>query len=324
AGGRIRIVSAVDGTIRTLNGSVFQGDTGSAVNAVFFDPRGVSVDNSGNLYIADTNNQRVRKVSATDGTINTIAGRGVTGSANDTSAVAATTASLNNPNCAATDAAGNVFIADRSNNRVRKVDPTGNITTVAGGGTGNAPPDGVLATNAILSGPRCVALDNLGNLYIADTGNNAIRKVDATGVITTLAGIFVQDPRPSANGAWVGTNGPQFLAVREDGPTRQTTNSPSGDGGPGTSAYLDGPEGISVDTQGSKLYIADTGNHTVRVINLNSGVITMVAGGATDGSSDGTPGGITPPTGSIGPAELTRLNTPSAVAADGSGNVFIA
>jgi DNA-binding beta-propeller fold protein YncE len=353
AGGRIRIVAATDGTIRTLNGSVYQGDNGAAANAVFQDPRGVSVDAAGNVYVADTLNQRVRKVSATDGTINTIAGRGVTGSANDTTAVAATTASLNNPNCAAVDASGSVFIADRSNNRVRKVDSTGNITTVAGGGTGNAPTDGILATNAILSGPRCVSLDNLGNLFIADTGNNAIRKVDANGIITTIAGTFIQHPVPSQNGAWVGVTGPTFLAVNNAGPVAIQQNSPSGDGGlavcfqpvpvpPATTStatcsqfgtagstevfnsYLNGPQGISVDPTGIKLYIADTGNHTVRVLNLNSGVITMVAGGYTDNSSDGTPTGITPPTGSIGPAELTRINTPSAVAADASGNVFIA
>ena len=150
-------------------------------------PNAVAVDSFGVIYIADTNNQRIRKVSATDGTINTVAGRGVTGSANDTAPAAATTASLNNPNCAAVDASGNIFIADRSNNRVRKVDGTGNITTVAGGGSGNAPTDGILATNAVLNGPRCVALDNLGNLYIADTLNNRVRKVTG-GIISTVAG----------------------------------------------------------------------------------------------------------------------------------------
>ena len=261
ASGRVRIVDASNGSIRSLNGNVYAGDYSSAGNAVFNDPRGVSVDGAGNVFIADTSNQRIRKVTASDGTISTVAGRGVAANAGDGGAAA--TASLNNPNCAAVDLAGSIYIADRSNNRVRKVDSSGNISTVAGGGTGNVSPEGILATTAILNGPRCVALDNLGNLFIADTGNNAVRKVDVNGIITTVAGIWIQNPLPSANGAWIGVNGPQFVATDNGGPSRQGTNSPDGDGGPATAAYLNGPQGVAVDTQGTKLYIADTGNHAV-------------------------------------------------------------
>src|SRR5262249_38514430 len=150
-------------------------------------------------------------------------------------------------------------IADRSNNRVRKVDASGNITTIAGGGSNTVAPSGTLATSVTLSGPRCVALDNLSNLYIADTGNNAVRKVDVNGIITTVAGIFVQNPVPgTANGTWTGATGAVFLGLNNNGIQSFNSNDPNGDGGPGTSAYLNGPQGIAV--QGTKLYIADTGN----------------------------------------------------------------
>jgi DNA-binding beta-propeller fold protein YncE len=204
------------------------------------------------------------------------------------------------------------------------VDSNGNITTFAGGGTGNPATDGILATTAILNAPRCVALDNLGNLYIADTGNNAVRKVDANRIITTVAGQWVQSPIPADNNKWVGVIGPTFLAINHTGFIRISTNEPGGDGGPATSAYLNGPQGIAVDPQGTSLYIADTGNQAIREVYLNTGIITLVAGGYTDGGSDGAPASLTVPAGSIGPGELTRLNTPSAVAADAAGNVFIA
>src|SRR5262249_53849423 len=146
-------------------------------------------------------------------------------------------------------------------------------------------------------------------LYIADTGNNTVRKVDTNGIITTVAGQWIQNPLPNpigaaipscpaAQGCWIGVNGPAFVAINNSGYTRQTTNEPSGDGGPGTSAYRNGPRGIALDSTGTKLYIADTGNHAVREVNLNPGIIRLVAGGYPDGSSDGAPGGLPVPAGS--------------------------
>ena len=252
---RIRKVS-VGGTITTvagMGGRGFSGDGGPATSASLYGPYGVAVDAFGNLYIADTENRRIRKVSV-GGTITTVAGNGGKGFSGDGGP--ATSASLYTPQAVALDASGNLYIADLNNNRIRKVSVGGTITTVAGDGQVRSSGDGGPATSASLHWPSGVALDLAGNLYIADEGNNRVRKVSVGGTITTVAG----------SGVFAGF---------------------SGDGGPATSAVLYHPCGVAVDASGN-LYIADLGNFRVRKVSA-AGTITTVAGGGTSYPGDGGP-----------------------------------
>ena len=207
------------------------------------------MDGAGNLYISDQSNQRIRKVTAATGIITTVAGNGTAGYSGDGGP--ATSAELNFPAGVAVDSAGNLYIADYNNSVIRKVHTSGIMTTVAGNGTGGYSGDSGPATSAELYLPIGVAVDGAGNLYIADTGNQHIRKVDASGIITTVAG-----------------NG---------------TAGYSGDGGLAISAQLDRPTSAAVDSAGN-LYIADTGNQRIRKVNA-SGIITTVAGNGTNGYS---------------------------------------
>ena len=236
---RVRKISG--GVITTVagNGSYgFSGDGGPATNAQLLNPHGLAVDSAGNLYIADTLNLRIRKVSR--GVITTIAGDGTYGEGGDGGP--AISAQLNMPYGVAVDAAGNVYIADESNNRIRKVSNRA-ITTIAGNGTYGYSGDGGPATAAQLNWPRAVAVDSAGNIYIADTESNRIRKVSA-GVITTVAG-----------------NG---------------TRDFDKDKVPATSAPLNWPQSVAVDAAGN-LYIADSFNNRVRKVSKD-GIITTVAG----------------------------------------------
>ena len=177
---------ADDWIIETVaGGSSYRGDGGAAVAALLRFPEGVAVDGAGNLYIADRNAQRIRKVDAA-GVISTVAGDGTRGYGGDGGPAVA--AQLDWPEGVALDGAGNLYIADVNNNRIRKVDAAGAISTVAGDGTQGFGGDGGPATAAQLNRPTGVALDGAGNLYIAEWSNRRIRKVDAAGAISTVAG----------------------------------------------------------------------------------------------------------------------------------------
>jgi uncharacterized protein (TIGR03437 family) len=269
----IRKVS--EGIISTVAGNGiagFSGDGGPAVSASLNGPSGIALDAAGNLYIADFNNNRVRKVSG--GTITTVAGNGQAAFSGDGGP--ATSASLNSPWGVAVDSQVNLYISDLNDNHVRKVSG-GRISTVAGNGQAAFSGDGGLATSAALNGPEGLALDSAGNLYIADLVNNRVRKV-SDGIITTVAGD--------------GTQG--FF----------------GDGGPATSAWLDWPAGIAVDAAGN-LLIADFYNYRIRKV--SGGIITTIAGNGYNGfSGDG------------GLATLASLSNPNWVAEDSAGNVYIA
>lgn len=210
----------------------YNGDGISATSAGIL-AFGVALDAAGNMYIADTYDHRIRKVSAATGLISTVAGNGTPGYNGD--GIAATAAELYYPNSVRVDAAGNLYIADTDNNRIRMVTAsTGLISTVAGNGTAGFSGDGSAARSAELSSPDAIALDSAGTIYIADYGNNRIRMVTtSTGIITTVAG-----------------NG---------------TAGFSGDSGPATSAELSGPGGVAVDSFGN-VYIADSGNKRIRVL----------------------------------------------------------
>jgi len=298
--------SAAQGTITTVAGNGtygFSGDGGPATNAALRAPYGVAVDTSGNLFIADTRNHRVRKVDAS-GTITTVAGNGIRGFSGDGGP--ATSATLNEASGVAVDTSGNLFIADMSNNRVRKVDASGTITTVAGNGTRGFFGDGGPATSATLYEPSGVAVDTSGNLFIADMWNNRVRKVDAFGLITTVAGSGQADistggvPYPLACPSPLGLLCVPYVAV-----------SLLGDGGPAVAARLSAPTSVTIDDAGN-LFIADTRHYRIRKVDA-SGLITTVAGDGTEGfSGDG------------GPATSARLSYPYGVAVDTFGNLFIA
>ncbi|MBV7329405.1 hypothetical protein KFU94_14375 [Chloroflexi bacterium TSY] len=233
---RIRKVDATTGLITTVAGSGTAGDGGDdglVTEAQLRRPADVAVDDTGNLFIADTGNHRIRKVDAMTGLITTVAGSHVSGYNGDDRP--ATDARLRSPTGIAVDSRGNLFIADRDNHRIRKVDATtGLITTIAGTGVIGDSGDNGLAINAQLQFPSGVTMDRGDNLFIADTGNQRIRKVDTiTGFITTVAGSGIQ-----------GYNS---------------------DGGLAASADLNNPTDLAVDSKGD-LFIADRENHRIRQV----------------------------------------------------------
>ena len=326
--------SAGDLTITTVaGGGSSLGDGGAATAAQLNNPRGIAVDWAGNLYIADTWNDRIRKVD-TAGLITTVAGSGTNGFSGDGGA--ATSARLNYPYGVTPDGAGNLYIADSRNHRIRKVDTAGNISTVAGTGTAGFSGDGDEATAAQLNLPGSVVLDRLGNLYIADRLNHRIRKVDTAGVISTVAGssttgAFGGDGGAAtaarlydSSGVALDRSGNLYIADRDNRRIRKVdtagvittvagigTGGSLGDGGAATAARLNSPIDVAVDWAGN-LFIADDDSHRIRKVDT-AGVITTVAGDGTAGfSGDG------------GAAVAARLNAPEGVAMDRLGNLYIA
>ena len=253
----VREVVKTTGTITTIAGTGaegFAGDGGAATSAVLDTPTGVAVDTSGNIYIADSHNNRIRKVSG--GTITTVAGTGTAGFGGDNAAAIA--ASLSLPSAVAVGPGGSLYIADTNNHRIRMVTGT-TITTVAGNGEELYAGDGGTALAASLDLPTGVAVDTSGKVYIADRHNQRVRMVDTSGNISTVAG----------SGAVTFAGG--F----------------SGDGSNGTAAMLSKPSGVSVDPSGN-VYIADTDNQRIR--RLGSGTIVTVAGSGDQGfGGDGGP-----------------------------------
>ncbi len=280
---RIRMINAVTGVITTVAGcgisgqqDNFSGDGGPATAAHLYFPNTLAFDQAGNMYICDQSNERIRKVN-TSGVITTFAGNGTAGFVDN---VPATNAEFGNPTGVAVDKAGNVYISDNNNHCIRKVDATtGIIKTVAGNGFAGYSGDGGPATSAQLNHPYDVAVDGSGSLYISDGVNYCIRKVDAMGNISTVAG-----------------NG---------------TAGFSGDGGPAVDAQMRAAWGIKVDSAGDIL-IADDDNQRIRLVHTD-GMINTIAGNGTAGySGDG------------GPATAARLAYPKGVAYDGTGNLYIA
>jgi len=265
-------------TISTFagNGTAgFSGDGGQATQAEINRVVGLAADAAGNIYLADQNNNRVRKVD-TNGVITTFAGTGVAGYSGDGGQAAA--AELNGPLGVCVAPSGSIYVNDEGNGRVREISTSGTITTVAGNGSGVSSGDGGPATAAGMVIPIRCAVDSSGNLFIVDQGAFRIRKVDGSGTITTYAG---------------------------------TVQGFSGDGGPATQAEMNNPTAAAVDVSGN-LYVTDQFNQRIRRIDASSGTITTVAGN-----------GNIAYVGDGGAATSASLNYPGGIVVDSSGALFI-
>ena len=347
--GNLLICDPDNNRIRKVNQlgimSTFAGQSGlfgegyTATNAELCTPANVCTDATGNVYLVDYYNNRVRKLDVTTGTITTVAGSGIAGYMFSFTGDGgpATLANMYNPAGVAVDAAGNIYIADQGNSRIRKVEAaTGIITTFAGNGTAGFSGDGGAAITAKLQNPSGVAVDTSGNVYIADEFNSRIRKVNALGIISTVAGTgtagFSGDSGP-ATGAKISypadiatdLSGNLYIADRGNSCVRKvnisgiissltlynTTGGYSGDGGPSVTAELNFPSGIKADVYGN-VFISDGLNNRIRMINT-SGIINTVAGNGIAGfSGDG------------GLATSAKLNGSTGIAVDDNGSMYIA
>lgn len=314
--------------------SGFNLESGSGLASQLYTPETVALDNSGNLYIADKGNHRIRKVTRS-GLISTVAGNGQLGSSGDGGL--AINATMNQPNGVAVDGSGNSYLSDTNNHRIRKVNSVGLITTIAGTGINGFSGDGGQGTQAELDTPGGLALDNAGNLLIADANNHRIRKLNlSTGVITTIAGNgygFGGDGGQAANAQLnfptsvaMDKNGNLYISDTSNNQVRKVTAAGiisrfagtgfkgfSGDGGQANLAQFSAPGGLTVDVAGN-LYVTDQSNNRVRKIALD-GTISTVAGNGNTASTTTDEGGT---------ALNAALNAPAGVAVDAAGNMFIA
>ncbi len=334
------VATFIPGTITTVAGNaawIYAGDGAGATSSSIFLPFGIAADVAGNLFLADSSNNRIRRVDAVTGIISTIAGNGLTGYTGDGGL--AISAALSGPSSVTLDAAGNLYFSDSGNNVVRRIDAfTGIISTVAGSSSLHGySGDGLLATHAALNGPNGLALDAAGDLYIADTANNVVRLVNAaSGIIGTVAGTgiagFSGDSGPalsaSLNNPWslaLASTGELYIADQNNQRIRKVSSGGiistfagigstgfSGDLGPATQAQLDVPSGVVLDVAGN-LYIADSGNNRVRKVGAQTGTITTIAGNG--GQSFG---------GDYGPATQGGLYGPYGLTLDNQGSLFIA
>jgi sugar lactone lactonase YvrE len=315
--------AAAEAVVSTFAGSGTSGaadGTGSA--ASFYIPLGVAVDASGTLYVADTENNEIRRITAA-GVVSTFAGSTSAGSSNG----AGSAASFSGPSGVAIDSTGNVYVADQNNQLIRKISPAGVVSTLAGSGSGGAA-DGN-GTAASFRNPSGIAVDATGNVYVADAGNNEIRKITSSGDVSTLAGSTaagaVNGTGSAASfsaptGVAVDASGNVYVADSNNNEIRKitpkavvTTLAGSGSSGSvdgtGAAASFSSPEGLTSDAFGN-VYVADSFGEKIRKITPGGGVTTL-AGSGTQGSTNGT-----------GTAALFR--GPGGIAIDASGNIFVA
>ncbi|HTQ27514.1 MAG TPA: NHL repeat-containing protein [Puia sp.] len=310
------------GLVTTLAGPNFLIGNVASNTASFNGPRGVAVDANGNVYVADQNNNMIRKISPT-GEVTTLAGNGTKGSSNGVG----TSATFAQPEGIAVDGSGNLYVADFGNNMIRKISPTGSVSTLAGNGTaGSANGAGNAAT---FDGPTGIAVDQIGNVYVADYTNNLIRLISSSGVVRTLAGsgtagstngVATLASFNNPAGITVDAGGNAYVAdsrnqlIRMISPSAVVTTL-AGTGqlgyadGPASTAAFDFPFGIALDASGN-VFVAEQGSQTIREIST-SGVVSTFAGSSAVGSRNG-----------IGTSASFWF--PSGVAVDAQENVYVA
>jgi sugar lactone lactonase YvrE len=296
---RVRFYTASTKIVTTVVGSGGVGDGGPATSASLYYPRNPALDGNGNVFFVDAQNDRIREVSASDGTITTVVGTGIpcpVGTDPCGDGGLAINAALFMPRTVTTESSGNLLVADDGDSRIREVNgSTGIITTIVGSGNLCMTPfsscgDGGPALSANLNDARAAVLDAAGNLYFVDTQDNRVREVDTTGTITTIAGGGPDGTAPI--GCFAGTY--------------------TGDGGPAVDSTLNCPAGLDIDANGN-LYVSDTDNNVIRKIDTGTPrMITTIAG-------TGTPGH----TGDGGLATNANLNSPLRISTNGAGNLFI-
>jgi sugar lactone lactonase YvrE len=340
--GNIYIADSENHTIRKINsdgivstlaglGGVSGSSDGTGTDARFYYPQGVALDSLGNVYVAESGNSTIRKITAA-GVVSTIAGKpGSNGFADGVG----TEARFSGPQGIAADAFGNLYVADGDNNAIRKITPAGVVSTLAGraGSPGSA--DGVGA-DARFDWPVGIATDSAGNVYVADIDNSNIRKINAAGIVSTLAGLAGVSGSDDGIGAdarfyrpWgIATDRAGILYVAEDGNNTIRKITPAGlvstlageaglagsDDGSGAEARFETPRGVAADNAGN-LYVADSGNDKIRKITPAVTVSTLAGKGKSGESRKGSADGI---------GEAAQFNSPGAVATDSLGNLYVA
>ena len=337
SGGRVRKVtpSGAISIVAGNGGQGFSGDGGPAVSATLFYPEGIAADASGNLFIADSINHRIRRVDAATGIITTFAGTGVEGDGGDGGP--ASSAQLRAPEAVALDAGGTaLLVADTGNSRIRRIDlGSGAIATAAGNGTAGASGDGGSATAAQLRNPAGITPHPDGGFLIADTGNHTVRIVDSTGRIFLIAGSgerqYGEDGVPAnltnlyaPEGVAAGPDGTIFIGDTRASRVRWVdtggtihvlggTYYPNWNGdGPGTMRQISPPRGVAVAPNGD-VYIADSFNHLIRRLRAEDGFLELVAGTGNQGTS-----------GDGGPASRAEIGTPMGLTVASDGDVIFA
>ncbi|PZF71894.1 T9SS type A sorting domain-containing protein [Taibaiella soli] len=336
---KIRKIDAGTGIITTVAGNGLMtapgsGDGGPALSAQLNDPRGITADAAGNLYISDNGSNRVRMVNATTGIITNVMGNGSTTYGGDGDPANNSVLNTYSPSAVNVDAAGNVYISDAY--RLRKVDAATNIiSTIAGNGIQGSSGDGGPATAAQFSNIVGTATDTYGNVYIADASDYKIRKIDTAGTVTTFAGTGVSgysgDGGPAVNAKLSGLSGlamspDKSILYLTDGSTiRQImlntgiintiagisgSSGTTGDGGLATAATLYTPKNLATDTAGN-IYIVDMYDNRIRKITITTGIITTFAGGSQGFQGDG------------GPSTAAKFHYPTDIAFDINGNMYI-